>query len=251
MYMKMIVVGSGWLGKEVAESLAASHTVIATSRTRVELLQNVLSMAYQPGEALPPADTIILCFPPDRKSPAQYTEDCLHVVRTQDAQTKFLLCSSTSVIENREDSEQLVDGDSPIAQAEKTLTDVLQERLTIVRLGGLIGPERLPVKRITESGKTVSGNDTANVIHREDAVAAIRFVINHELWGHLFSAVAPQHSTKEQLYSAMSEANGFPAPIFDPKPAANFAIQPSGLLKAGFSFRYASPLSFPEVRRKA
>lgn len=250
-YMKMIVVGSGWLGKEVAESLAASHSVIATARTRVGLLQNVLSIAYQPGEALPPADIIIICFPPDRSSPAQYTEDCLQIVHTQDSRAKFLLCSSTSVIRSPEDAEKPVENDSPIAQAEKTLSGVLQNRLTILRFGGLIGPGRLPVKRLLESGKTLPGNDIANVIHREDAAEAIRFVIDRQLWGRIFSAVAPHHSTKKQLYTAMSAANGLSVPMFNREPSGNFAIQPSGLLEAGFSFRYASPLSFPEVQRMA
>ena len=78
-----------------------------------------------------------------------YGDKLIEIVDQFPETSKFIFTSSTSVYENisgeyNEDSKKLIES-SPILIAEKKLSGLLNSRLTILRLGGLVGLNRHPI----------------------------------------------------------------------------------------------------------
>jgi len=72
---------------------------------------------------------------------------------------------------------------------------------TVLRFGGLIGPDRHPITHL--SGKTglQNGADTVNLIHLDDCIAMISNIINENYWKIVLNGVYPEHPTKQTYYT--------------------------------------------------
>lgn len=67
--------------------------------------------------------------------------------------------------------------------------------LTVIRFGGLLGDNRIPGKYF--SGKeNVPGHPPVNYIHRKDAVNAVLWIIEKNLWNETYNIVCPKHPEK-------------------------------------------------------
>ncbi|NQZ42768.1 MAG: SDR family oxidoreductase [Flavobacteriaceae bacterium] len=84
---------------------------------------------------------------------------------------------------------------------------------TIIRFGGLIGPNRHPITML--SGRTLdNGNDLVNLIHLDDCIMMIASVIENSLWGELFNGVYPYHPTKQDYYTQMAQKRQLAPPRY-------------------------------------
>jgi nucleoside-diphosphate-sugar epimerase len=83
----------------------------------------------------------------------------------------------------------------------------------ILRLAGLIGANRHPVKYL--SGRTIeNGNMRVNLINRKDVINAIIHVIEKDHWNDIFNLCSPEHPSKADYYNAEARKQGIPAPTF-------------------------------------
>jgi nucleoside-diphosphate-sugar epimerase len=134
----------------------------------------------------------------------------------------ILFISSTSVFPNQDRVFKEEDSFTPdseagrqLFQAESLIMKPDGERSnTILRLGGLIGPDRHPVKFLSGKTRLPGGSDRINLIHRDDCTGLISAIISRNAWGYTFHGVAPAHPSKSDYYTAMATALNIPAPRY-------------------------------------
>ncbi|ASS49269.1 MAG: hypothetical protein A3D31_03910 [Candidatus Fluviicola riflensis] len=256
--MNCVVVGTGWLGGPLAGSLAEKgHSVTGTRRSVTLMAKRAYRLiAYPPAnrllkEELKETDVVILAFPPNRSSVDQYTNDCIAVCKLISPGCKVILTSSTSVYEVKSGTcfeEDLVynpESTNRIHRAEHTLRELLKDRLTIVRFAGLIGPNRHPVRNMIKSGILYSVNQPVNLIHQQDAVGLIEYVIENQLWGETINGCAPQHPTRGAYYTCMANQLELTPPLFEDTPGESKLVSPEKSLKLGYVYQFPDPFDFP------
>ena len=74
----------------------------------------------------------------------------------------------------------------------------------IVRLGGLIGPNRHPIFNLCGEKNLPSPHSPINLIHQIDAVAIILKVIENWKGNQIFNAVTPFHPPRKEYYERMA-----------------------------------------------
>lgn len=256
--MKCMVIGTGWLGSPLAGSLARKgHSVTGTRRSVTILAKLAYRLvAYPPAsrllkDELNETDVVILAFPPNRSSVEQYTNDCLAVCQLISPDCKVILTSSTSVYEVKSgtcaENDVVYDSESTnrIHRAEHALRTLLGDRLTIVRLAGLIGPNRHPVRNMSKSGTVYAANQPINVIHQQDAVGLIEHVIEHQLWGETINGCAPEHPARGAYYTWMATELDLNPPLFEDTSGESKLVSSEKSLKLGYSYQFPDPFGFP------
>lgn len=263
--MKIGVIGCGWLGLPLAESLLkAGHQVIG-STTRKEKLELLSAKGIQAihfrlnpmpegidFNKLFQVDLLIINIPPGRKknTPEFYEEQIKYLkYQLQSAPVRgVIFVSSTSFYPNtgstvnidtpadfmRGSSKAVVKGEGQISQ--------INQSLTILRCGGLMGRDRIPGKWF--AGKPTQGANTpVNYIHLEDIIKTVNHLV--EEWGEeqenkIFNLVSEHHPTRKEVHEKMAEKYGFELPIWEEP-----SIIPSKIVDSSFKkFDLKSPLSF-------
>ena len=196
-------------------------------------------------------DALLVTLPPKRSEagtreryPAQIQAALEHV----SPNTHVVFTSSTSVYPelNRTVTETDAGGDvsesgQAILEAEAFLS---ARNATILRLAGLYGYDRQPGRRL--AGREVSGGDApVNLVHRDDVVAVLVRVLEHNLRSLTLNVCADRHPTRREVYIRQAERYGFPPPRFAEPHAQNYKMVRNEALKSslGFTFRYPDPLA--------
>lgn len=87
-------------------------------------------------------------------------------------------------------------------------------RSTIVRFGGLIGPDRHPVTMLSGRENLTNGDAPVNLIHLNDCMRVIKAIIEQELWGETLNAVHPHHPPKREYYHDKAVEKGLDPPKY-------------------------------------
>lgn len=259
--MKIGIIGLGWLGLPLAKSLLnKGFQVLGTTRSRsVELsherfshvrfdplLKKQASTAYF-GDL----DVVVLAFTPSKADEKAYAKDCVRVLDLIPASCKVILISSTSVYPQRNGIFNEIDypagsvKTNGIGYAELAISTMLRDRLTVLRLSGLVGPKRYPVTAMAKSGKTYLAKDPVNLIHREDAIGLIEFIIQQKIWNKTINGCATEHPFKGAFYTAMATKLGIDPPLFDDKTHAERIISNELSIQLGYKYIYPDPTDFP------
>lgn len=222
--MKIVIIGSGWLGASLAEQLYNNgHEVVCTYRSnRPELPENILTFPMDFSDAeftdyLKAADTVIFAFPAP-KSGKSHAEICSEASTFCQPECTFLFTSTTGVYPDKDmefNEQSEVNLNSPHVITEQQLITHFQRRITIVRLAGLVGNGRFPVRMMSASGKTYNGNESCNLLHHTDAVGILTFLTENRVDTTILNACAPLHPLKGEYYTWMAEQLGIPAPLFE------------------------------------
>lgn len=258
--MKCVVIGLGWLGLPLAKRLvSAGFTVAGTTRQRPISNDAITHFTYAPtdgvsnelAKALVAADCVVLAFPPNRTTLENYASDCQQIVASIGATTKVLLISSTGVYPDHEGwvSESFTntfqEKSNALLLAERRLQKKLNERLTIIRMAGLVGENRYPVRFMAASGKTYVGNEWVNVVHQEDAVNCCLFVIAEQIWGKTINCCSTEHPDKKTYYEWMANQVQCEKPTFVTTNKSGKIVSNKQSIELGFVYSYPSPFDFP------
>jgi nucleoside-diphosphate-sugar epimerase len=236
---KIGILGGGWLGLALAlEAKKKEHQikVTSTSEERVKLLIDkgldtqflkLTELAIMgPLDFFKEIETLIITIPPGlRKNPqGNYVALVEQIIEKVEAFKirKVLFTSSTSVYGFQEgiitETSELF-GDSPSAQqiikVEQKLINNKNFEGCIVRLGGLMGPDRHPI--FTLSGKKNLPNPLSpiNFIHQKDAIAILLNLVENWNENQIYNAVTPYHPGREAYYSKMAEIAQLEPPNFE------------------------------------
>ena len=110
----------------------------------------------------------------------------------------------------------------------------------MLRLGGLLGPDRHPALHLSGREFSSGGNKAVNLIRLGDALSALQHLITDPEASGVYHGVYPEYPSRRDYYSSEARFFGIPLPIFKDKPGAleGKQVQPERLLKAGFRFSH-------------
>jgi nucleoside-diphosphate-sugar epimerase len=260
------VLGCGWLGLPLAQYLKEKGYLVKGSRTSPEGAQQLREQGIE-GYAVSlgeegitgdknfwQADILVVNFPPPRQYPEHLAQQVQALIGELNKSSieNVLFISSTSVYadihevvteENRETPEK---GSGKALRAAETL--LMQQSsftTTILRPGGLIGYDRLPLSPASVSARARNWDVPMNVIHRDDVIGIVHTIIEKKAWGEVFNACMDEHPPRRAYYLAAAQAIGFAVE----QPAMNdtspYKIVSSEKLKNKLCYRfiYNDPLT--------
>lgn len=268
-----LIVGAGWLGTPLAQTLIdQGHQVTVTRRSQTRLdefpltsVQPALLDLNEPHSQQQlielieqhQIERIIGAFPPGfRKGNGQeYAQQWQRLVSAakQSSVNKLLMVSSTTVYPNlavdmkEEDatlalaqtSEHFSDNARIMLQAEQYVIDSGID-YTIVRCSGLIGSDRHP-SRFAMRLKQVSRKAPANMVHQNDAVAATAFALN-QIDNEVVNATTPNTVSKAEFYQAAITQSDLDIALPPVTETADKRILADKLVALGYQFQFNSTL---------
>lgn len=262
--LTVLVLGCGWLGLTLARSLvAAGHHVLGTT-TSPENLPSLAAAGIEPyllrlgadfGAAseelllhlLRLADVLVLNVPPRAAANGAYPSLLRPVHRAVAAAgtRHVLFVSSTSVYPNeprvmREaDAVSTRDAASDVLRAEGHFVPRYgQWKSTVVRLGGLIGPDRAPGRFLAGRRELAQGNAPVNLVHLTDAVGVLLAIIEHNAWGHTFNVCAEQHPARRDFYPAAASYLALEPPTFKEEKGVSGKTIDSSLVRSLLPYQF-------------
>ena len=265
------ILGCGWLGKALAETLIKKNYTVKGSSTQTEKLNSLQEAGIIPyqlkltSEGLTgnnkddffQCDSLVISITPgrDEKTNHEFPEGIKHlysVLSKKNIQTIFI--SSTSVYPdlNKEVNEE--DAVNPEKNSGKVLLEaeniLLQNPVnaTCIRFGGLIGYDRMPAKFLAGKTNLKNGNAPVNLIHRDDCVSILELIIENGIKGEIFNACMEQHPLRKDFYTSAAKKAGLPVPQFSDDIDTKFKIVNSDKLKRmlHYQFKFNNPFEIPE-----
>ena len=243
---KISILGCGWLGLPLAKKLIENGYEVkgsTTSESKLELLKNAGISPYQikmeenditgnMESFLENTDVLLVDIPP--KLRGDFTENFVQKIKNlipfveNSKVEKVLFVSSTSVYGDtfpiqELDEESALNPDTEsgkqLVEVEKLLQSNENFQTTILRFGGLIGPERNPAKFLAGKENVANPNAPINFIHQEDCIgiicAMLRQVENDNWkWNDTFNAVTPNHPNRENYYTEKALEMNLKVPTF-------------------------------------
>lgn len=266
--MKIAIIGGGWLGLPLAQTLAQNgHLVVASKRTEKGVLelqkQQIDACKFTLGDDLnAPAlntlfstDVLVINIAPGRKTiqPDQFVTDMSALITHAKQQgTKYLLFISTTAVYGNvsrivyEYSE--LDPQTDSAKAHVRIEDVIlstfNQNASIFRLAGLVSQDRHPAKYLSAKQNLENGQQAVNLIHRDDVITAIDSLISGKHFGQTFHLSASEHPSRAEYYTHAAQALGLPAPHFAKATSKEIGKRINSALTVstlGITLKYPSP----------
>ena len=177
------ILGCGWIGQALAETIDTNkYKVHCLSRNSEE---NIKENRYS-------CSSLIIAIP----SRDNYLEILTQTLAQTPPDTQVILLSSIS----------FYDGKPLVIEAE-ALVQSLYKEAVILRLGGLMGYDRIAGKYT--AGKVLTSDSRTNYVHRDDVVNILINIIRQNICNEVFDVVAPVQSTKKEIFRQNAKAFGF------------------------------------------
>ncbi len=231
------IIGCGWLGSAVAAHFIKHNWIVKGTRRSEEKLAHLELLGIQPFKfelgttALhhnfyEHLDLLLICIPPQLRGNESnafinhIASLCKELQKTLPENCQVIYTSSTGVYPNNggpfsELSQWTTDNEraQKLLTAEKIIA-TLPHKKTTIRLAGLVGPDREPVRSLSGRTHITGGNKAANLIHQKDAVKLIWSLSKESVPVPLINGVFPQKIKKADFYKAKALQLNIPPPIF-------------------------------------
>ncbi len=264
------VLGCGWLGLPLAKKLLSQgYRVLGTTTTPEQLpllaaagiearllqLGNDFSAAAEANLVtwLQQADTLVINIPPRAAVAGGYPQLLRPLHRAvAAARIKSVLFVSTSGVYPDEprlmretDAVSTRDAASDVLRTEGHFVPRYgQWQSTVVRLGGLIGPERPPGRFLAGRRNLPQGAAPTNLLHLTDAVGVLSTIIDQAIWGHTFNVCSLLHPLRQEFYPAAATFLGLEPPTFLPESTGGKTIDSNRVRSlVPYSFQYDDVLA--------
>ncbi|WP_074407403.1 MULTISPECIES: NAD(P)-dependent oxidoreductase [Aquimarina] len=260
------ILGCGWLGLPLAiDRIANGDTVkgSTTTESKIDKLkaEGIIPHLFTLGKSsekeyidfVSGSEIVIINFPPKRISNIIeiYQDQIKSILPFISEIQKIIFISSTSVYQNTngEVTETLniepeKESGKAVAAVERLLQEQFENRVSIIRLSGLIGDDRLPGRFLANKKEVQNGDVPINVIHREDCIGLINAVIEKEAWGEIINGCADQHPIRKEYYTLAAQKIGLTPPTFikQEKQAYKIISNTKSKTLLGYSYIYPDPL---------
>lgn len=237
--MQISILGCGWLGLPLAQSLLEKGFSVKGSTTSLEKISVLQNSGIQPfqieitaqdikGEIylfLQNSELLIIDIPPKLRnnSSENYIKKIQNLIPFIENSKieKIIFISSTSVY--ADDNSVVTEATKPnpesdsgkqILAVENLLISNSNFKTTVIRFGGLIGENRHPIHFIAGRQNLENPDGPINLIHQIDCIGIINALINHDCYGETFNAVAPFHPTRKDYYTQKAKDLKLPLPEF-------------------------------------
>lgn len=267
------IVGLGWLGLPLALHLKELGWCVKGSKQSPDDAQKLHQLGIEtypfslsdemkrlPDHIRPlfNVDALIITLPPSSFSSQQYCEYLAFLTNQAKKQgvQHLIFTSSTSVFPNIsgqfDESSQLsaeTEMGKTLIQAEQCLFQSGISHCDILRLAGLIGKQRHPVKFL--AGKhNLKGYSPVNLVHLEDCIQAITALLMNPNGLRTYHLCAPIHPTRAEYYTKAAVFYDLSIPQFecsdsDPK---RIIMADKICRDLGFAYRYPNPDDMLEKR---
>jgi nucleoside-diphosphate-sugar epimerase len=247
---RISVLGCGWLGKPLAESLVrAGFSVKGSTRSVSKLstlpdeiepfLLNINDIEPSIQDFLQ-SDIMIISITSKELSHFSRLLDEIEMSPVE----KLIFISSSSVY-RAENGIVTEDTDTdlqfnPLLSIERLFLNNKKIKTTIVRFAGLFGYDRKPGNFFRGEKMISDPLGSVNMIHRDDCLRLIHEIIRQEAWGEIFNGCAGTHPTKKEFYTKASQDIGLPPPSFSEHSESKFKIVSNNKIREslGFTLRY-------------
>lgn len=271
---KVAIVGLGWLGMPLAMSLSARGWQVTGSKTTLDgvdaarmcgidsyqlQLTPELVCDSDDLDALLDADALVITLPARRTGAGDdfYLQAVQEIVDSALAHNipRIIFTSSTSVYGEAEGSVKETSPLEPVTasgrvlkELETWLHDLPGTSVDILRLAGLVGPERHPGRFLAGKTDVANGTHGVNLVHLEDVISAITLLLQAPKGGHIYNLCAPAHPTRAEFYSLMARQMNLDAPLFRTETQNGHGKLVDGnriCNELGFEYQYPNPLVMP------
>ncbi len=271
---KVAIIGLGWLGMPLGLSLTAHGWQVTGSKTTLDgveaarmcgiesyLLELTPELICDPDDldALLSVDALVITLPASRTAEGgeNYLLAVQQIVDSALARSipRIIFTSSTSVYgsgsgvmkESSPLEPQTVAGKT-LKELEDWLHHLPNTSVDILRLSGLVGPERHPGRFLAGKTDLTDGSHGVNLVHLEDVVAAISLLLKTPKGGHIYNLSAAKHPARNVFYPAVARQLGLTPPTFRQQEGgdAGKLIDGSKICsELGFEYSYPDPAQMP------
>ncbi|MEJ7646240.1 MAG: NAD(P)H-binding protein [Chryseolinea sp.] len=236
--MTVSIFGCGWFGLHFAKTLISEGHEVKGSTTTPEKIEDLRSNGIQPylinflSASHSPFDTsffrcdlLVIAIPP--KVRYSTGDDYMFAIKELVRQVKsnqipkVLLISSTSVLGDLNSEVDELTVPTPTSRSgEVMLESELHFRsekafsTTIVRFGGLVGPDRDPGRFFAGKKKIPNGRAPVNLIHLQDCSSICNAIIAKNAFGYTIHACSSDHPRKMDFYRLCTRKSRLPEPEF-------------------------------------
>lgn len=242
---KISILGAGWLGSSLALQLKTNGHELKVSTTTPEKMSffnendiesfiiNVGHETESIDNLFADTDILIITIPPGRTQNLEenYTDKIKFVIPFIEKHgiKQVIYTSSTTVymslkgIVNEETPiVPISEMDQQIFEIENLLLNNKNFNATILRLGGLIGEDRHPVRFIVKRENVDDANNPVNMVHRNDIIRFLEKITENEIPNDVFNIVAPINLNRRDFYTKEANKLGLsPLPEFTDNPNAD------------------------------
>ncbi len=219
--MILSILGCGWLGNAIKETFEAKdNTVYCLTH---DIGMNHFCQMYD-------CSVFIFAIPPTSKDYLEVIEETIYCF-DKEKMPFIIFISSISYYDNN----------PLVVEAEKLLKDTLathtlDTKMVILRLGGLMGYDRIAGKY--SAGKILEGNSSTNYVHRDDVIGIIENLISQRLTAGVYDVVAPIQSTKKEIFTQNARKFGFKKTTFKDVTLSSKTLSPKRISdKLSYSFK--------------
>lgn len=232
MASSVLILGMGYLGTPLASQLVTQgYSIQGTYAQRRPIIahQNIQVEQLNISEANALDDTahwqiakIWVCLLPPSCSPYYVQRLAEWIALAEQYQVEHVIyTSSISVFSDIEGVLDELSPTSPMTESAQKIMAVEQVILnshiphkTILRLAGLFDKDRHPIYRLAQRTAIDNGQQVVNMVHRDDAVAALMHAVETPAGSRLRHIVHPQHPTREMFYQQQAQLLDIQLPPF-------------------------------------
>lgn len=221
------IIGCGWLGKPLAKELSNTYDVECYSRETTS--DN--SMFWQ-------SDTMIIAI----NTKDNYLQTLQKIAKLTPTTSNIIFMSSISVYREFDmevDENAVITNIGRQREAEE-LMQGLKKKLVILRLGGLMGEDRISGK-----WKSVSAfaDGEVNYIHRDDVIHITKNILEKKIQSGIYNLVAPKHPLRSEVHKKNSKTFDLTLGNFEGR--THRVVSSKKVIKElSYSFLYPDPLHF-------
>jgi nucleoside-diphosphate-sugar epimerase len=278
------IIGCGWLGKALAASLLEQGVSVLATSSQQSNVEQLHGQGIEAQQLLLPSNTkqlgqhdiftqqclVIAITPKFRQGQTDYgikVEQLVDAAKERGIVQRIILLSSTAVYQGLEG---LVDENSKLNLVESSSVELSSVELgsmekapilhtaeqavlnfhrqgNILRLAGLVGPERHPGKFLLAKRTLKSSSAPVNLIHQQDAVGLILSLLTSTSPQGIFNGVSDTHVTKAIYYQAAAKSLGLELPTLSNDKVLDSTRIVSGAKakqRLGYSFIYPDLLAW-------
>lgn len=221
------IIGCGWLGKPLARELSKNLHVECFSR-----------QTTHDNSPFWHSDIVIIAI----NTKDNYLETLRKIATLTKPTCNIILMSSISIYrEFDEDVDESFEITQPslIKEAEELILG-LKENVIILRLGGLMGDDRVAGrwKRATDFS-----DGYVNYIHKEDVINIVKNIIENSVKLGIYNLVAPLHPSRQEIHRKNSQKFGSEIGKFEGFSKRKVSSE-KVIKELNYTFLYPNPLEF-------
>ena len=217
------IIGCGWLGMPLAQTLINNGFSVFGSTTTFEKLSEMENMGisacilnfkdekdYPPEMDIFNTDFLVVNFPPKRNKDVliSYPKQIQKLIKSvKKPSVKVIFISSTSVYPSTNDWVTEVDAFQPekpsgkaILLAEGIMKSNFKENLTILRPGGLFGPGRDFRVFLEKNINPQNADLPLNMVHQKDCIEIIHQIIEKDCFNEVLNVVCDKAVTRREIF---------------------------------------------------